>query len=145
MRFKFARDWRVTPLPVCLVGIGGAHAADYAPKYIEDAGRICVERFEDNGSRNIFPVDVFIDDRLAIRVLGGEAACAYVRPGAHVVHLEWRWLYQAVRGRSLKPIKMEMKQTGIAALEICTAENGQEVPPWLVRNAGDDRGRPCAN
>jgi hypothetical protein len=61
-------------------------STNYRPKWIENPGQICIERPEEIGMVNIVGVNVIIRDFQTIRLLGGQAACAYVEPGDFFVY-----------------------------------------------------------
>jgi hypothetical protein len=53
------------------------------------AGSLCVERAEDEGSVNIYPVKLTIDKKLLLTFLGGARSCLPLTAGGHNIELSW--------------------------------------------------------
>jgi hypothetical protein len=52
-------------------------------------GSLCVERAEDGGSVNIYPVKLTIDKKLSLTLLGGAKSCLPLTAGGHNIELSW--------------------------------------------------------
>ena len=63
-------------------------ASEYWPRWSELPCQICIERTEDHGILNIRETRVVVDDKQALVMLGGQAACVFVPPGSHFVYAE---------------------------------------------------------
>ncbi len=60
----------------------------YRPKWIEHPAQICIERPEESGYVNIAGSNVVIMDSQIIRLVGNQAACAYVWAGDYFVYAQ---------------------------------------------------------
>ncbi len=52
-------------------------------------GSLCVERAEDEGSANIYPVKLTIDKNLSLTLFGGDKSCLPLTAGGHNIELSW--------------------------------------------------------
>jgi hypothetical protein len=66
-------------------------AVEYVPQgtIIREGGRVCVERFEENGSLNIWPLRIAIGGEAMAQLVGGTAICFYVPPSKYSLVLDW--------------------------------------------------------
>jgi hypothetical protein len=109
-------------------------AEQFAPKYVNDASEICVERRENDGLLNIVPVTVIVSKSAKLTLLGGQAGCLFVPAGKQTIQLSFPYPYA---GPSAPPSwvtqdkPLPLVKNTIAVLELCSAPN-QNVnsPSW---------------
>ena len=73
---------------MALALVGAAAQPGSAPRWPENMvlrAQICVERPGDTGRLNLRPADVVIDGGPILRLIGEQAACAYVQAGKYRV------------------------------------------------------------
>ena len=63
-------------------------AAEYKPRWADLPCKICVERPEEQGILNVREARIIIDDRQALVLIGGQAACVFISPGNHFIYAE---------------------------------------------------------
>lgn len=116
--------------------VGGALAADYSPAAVPGSGgRVCVERFEENGSLNIWPLYVAFGSEAEVRLSGGTATCMYLPTGKYSVSLRWDDAEGKAHDGGVQSV--EIARGSSAYFAICntkrTAKAGGEwVSGWIV-------------
>lgn len=114
-------------------------ASEYKPRWSELPCQICIERPEEQGIINIREVRLIVDDKQAMILAGGQAACAYVEPGDHFVYAVSPNPYDPnlKDAQAWKSNKMNFTLgTGkIAEFEVTKGMNEKEKQ-WLVKPAG---------
>jgi len=73
---------------IILFSTYGAMAFEYKPRWAELPCKICIERYEEQGILNVRLSRIVIDDKQALDLIGGQAACAFVLPGEHFIYAE---------------------------------------------------------
>ena len=63
-------------------------AAEYKPRWADLPCKICVERPEEQGILNVREARIIIDDKQALVLIGGQAACVFISPGNHFIYAE---------------------------------------------------------
>jgi hypothetical protein len=63
-------------------------AFEYKPRWADLPCQICVERPENQGILNIRETRIVIDEKQALVLIGGQAACAFVSPEEHFIYAE---------------------------------------------------------
>src|SRR6266568_1411009 len=135
-----------------------AHSVErYEPKYVADAAEICIERFEDNGFINISPINVLISDYVKVTLLGGYAACVFVRPGEQTIDMTFSFPYAGQKtAKYWTTPKRKFFAAGgqIVRFELCEDARTEPSDPkwtdtgwhtmWLLRETGaNSRGQRC--
>jgi hypothetical protein len=80
-------------------------------------GSLCIGRAEDEGSVNIYPVQISIDQKKPVGFLGGDQSCVRLRPGAHSLELSWHDFDWKRRDHGLSG-KVLQRENAAAAVEI---------------------------
>ena len=91
-RAMLGRFGAVTTISLTLVSAlaASAQASDYVPRAVPGSmGRVCVERFEENGSLNIWPLRIEFGGEVEARLSGGTATCTYLPAGSYEIKLTW--------------------------------------------------------
>jgi hypothetical protein len=110
-------------------------ASEYKPKEAYLCSQICIERPENNGSLNIRDVNVIIDNKQDVPLIGGQAVCIYVGIGEHFVYAE---SYDPYDPHSKNPkawtsntVKFYLKKGQRAELEITGGSKYQNK--WYIK------------
>ncbi len=62
-----------------------AKGQSYMPKHMSDAAEVCVQRLENDGVLNIIPVTITVAISSQIKLIGGQAGCLFIYPGAESI------------------------------------------------------------
>jgi hypothetical protein len=73
---------------IVLFSAYGITASEYKPRWVDLPCKICIERLEEQGILNIRETRIVIDDKQALVMTGGQAACAFISPGNHFIYAE---------------------------------------------------------
>jgi len=113
-----------------------ASAADYSPQGVPNGGgRVCVERFEDNGSLNIWPVRVEFGSEVESELVGGTAICVYLPEGKYVLTLQWDGSDgKKLNGGSVEIDLVHRNMTEIAICNLNTSGTGNAdwIGGWIL-------------
>jgi hypothetical protein len=128
----------------------GPPAAGFIPKYIGSPGKICVERYEDEGLANIAPITVLIGGTAEFTLTGGEAACLWLSaPVKTLLRLRWTFQYGVPQdeGTPLETlaIPIEVMPGSTERFYICRTRtgSGERNPTWSL-NVAAATGNNCA-
>ena len=130
---------RIRILIVALALVGAAAQLGSAPGWPENLvlkAQICVERPGDTGRLNLRPADLVIDGGPLLRLIGEQAACAYVQAGKYRV---WAQSTDPFDRSSTKidawkstPILVTVGAKERIELEVCGAGANGNYTNWKV-------------
>ena len=132
-------------------------AADYRPEFITETSQVCIERLEEQGLLNVFPVTVNFADQASITLTGGQAGCIYTRPGEQMINLTFFYPYGGPNEQRAwsTPVMMFFLEKGArASFQLCEAGDQSINDPkwratgwhnmWLLKRANELTSQKCA-
>ncbi len=118
--------------------VGGASAEQIKPSGapLYERPQICVERPENGGVLNVRPADVVIEDGPVLRLTGGEAACAFVEVGKHMIQVESKNPYDAGSlGWKSPPREVQTLIGSKVHLRVCAVSHDNGYAGWSIVEA----------
>jgi hypothetical protein len=109
------------------------------------AAQLCVERLEDEGSANIYPVTLMLDKREAATLLGGTTTCVAMKAPGNSVWVRWHafdWNRpdHGLHGNRVlhSPYTFAVlpKGTQRIDLKVCSMREQGGAPSWHIRGDG---------
>jgi hypothetical protein len=129
---------RIAMMAMCLFPVTVLALGDQS-KQFPGSGVICVERQEDEGAVNIYPVSLRVDGVQSAIFLGGRAACLYLRPGNHELFLRWNrfdWLRNdhglGNPSESSAVVSVKVERRAKVLLKINSTRDKANNPHWRL-------------
>jgi len=115
-----------------------ASAKPMSPRAVSaypDRAQVCVERYEDLGSRNTVPTTVMLgNDEVELTVVGGFTACGQVYTG-QPVNLELRWSRETVGKAHTQHVSypaLNVKPGQVIRLAVCANLKSHVTAAWIL-------------
>jgi hypothetical protein len=126
-------------MAITLTGCAIAGAGSRSLQEPGSFGELCVSRPEDNGVLNIRQAQIVVDNRPVLDLLGGQAGCARVPPGAHVVRAQSRHPYepdlQDPKGWTSPPLAVEVSSGGTVDLLLWAGGARSVYTGWVIQTS----------
>jgi hypothetical protein len=112
-----------------------------AQSWRDNRARLCFDRPEDNGAINVLQSWIRVED-YELPVIGGQAACLYLRPGSYTLSVTSTIPYDP-HSRNAEACKSKVLELEIApdedrtfSIEPATSKDGSYTCGWRVHRTG---------
>jgi hypothetical protein len=112
-------------------------AAQYTPdEKIAGTGQVCVERWEDDGALNTWPLRVSFGNQVDATLVGGRAICVYELPGTYEISIDWQDSHAKKRSGNAQTVNVSPGKS--VELFICNtltgpADNREWATGWIIQ------------
>jgi len=115
-----------------------------AQSWRDNRARLCFDRSEDNGAINVLQSWIRVED-YEVPVIGGQAACLYLRPGSYKLSVTSTIPYDP-HSRNAEACKSKVLEFELVpdedrtfSIEPATRKNGSYTCGWRIHPTGSSR------